>query len=41
MGADLKRTGRCDFTIIKERFYTFSAGLALSKQFDVEPYNRG
>lgn len=41
VGEDLKKTGHCDFTIAKELFFSFGAGLAISKQADVEYYNRG
>ena len=41
IGTDLKRTGRCDFIITKERFFGFTAGLALPKHADIELYSRG
>lgn len=41
IGKDLKKTGRCDFTIAKELFLAFGAGLALPKHVETEFYTRG
>ncbi len=41
IGLDLKKTGKCDFTIAKELFFSFGAGLAVAKNMDIEHYNRG
>nr|CAH0113330.1 unnamed protein product [Daphnia galeata] len=41
IGLDLKKNGRCDFTIAKELFFSFGAGLAIPKSKDIEYYSRG
>ncbi|XP_046453781.1 ionotropic receptor 93a-like [Daphnia pulex] len=41
IGLDLKKTGKCDFTIAKELFFSHAAGLAVAKNMDIEPYSRG
>ncbi len=41
IGLDLKKTGKCDFTIAKELFFSFAAGLAVAKNMDTTLYSRG
>jgi hypothetical protein len=41
IGLNLKKTGKCDFTMAKELFLEHSSGLAIAKNMDVEHYNRG
>ena len=36
----LKQTGRCDFTLGKNYYFDYGAGIALPKYVDVEFYNR-